>query len=75
MCLLLFFSDLSTAAVERSNSRAEGGDDSAGRYERQLQSADAMVGDPPSIPFLSFTLLLFGTGFWFANVMGDSIVA
>ena len=33
------------------------------------------VGEPPSIPFLSFTLLLFGTGFWFADVMGDSIVA
>lgn len=32
-------------------------------------------GKPPSIPFLSFSLLLFGTGFWFADVMGDSIVA
>jgi hypothetical protein len=28
----------------------------------------------PSIPFLSICLLLFGTGFWFADVMGDSIV-
>jgi len=29
----------------------------------------------PSITFLSFTVLMFGTGFWFADVMGDSIVA
>ena len=31
--------------------------------------------DPPSIGLLSITFLLFGTGFWFADVMGDSIVA
>lgn len=31
--------------------------------------------DAPSIPFLSICLLLFGTGFWVADVMGDSIVA
>jgi hypothetical protein len=31
--------------------------------------------DAPSIPFLTLTLLIFGTGFWFADVMGDSIVA
>ena len=31
--------------------------------------------DAPSIPFLSLTLLGFGTGFWLADVMGDSIVA
>lgn len=29
----------------------------------------------PSIPFLSVTLLGFGIGFWFADVMGDSVVA
>lgn len=29
----------------------------------------------PSIPFLSLTTLLFGTGFWIADVMGDSLVA
>lgn len=29
----------------------------------------------PSIPFLSLTTLLFGTGFWLADVMGDSVVA
>ncbi|KAL7536439.1 hypothetical protein ACHAXR_007185 [Thalassiosira sp. AJA248-18] len=75
MCLLLFFSDLSMDAVElQNNQEGSGGggdDDSAGRYQRQLQS----TAYPPSIPFLSFSLLLFGTGFWFADVMGDSIVA
>ena len=29
----------------------------------------------PSIPFLSLSLLGFGTGFWLADVMGDSLVA
>lgn len=29
----------------------------------------------PSIPFLSLSMLLFGTGFWMADVMGDSVVA
>jgi len=31
--------------------------------------------DAPSIPFLAVSLLLFGLGFWMADVMGDSIVA
>lgn len=31
--------------------------------------------DAPSIGFLSVALLGFGTGFWLADVMGDSIVA
>ena len=66
-----------------------GGDDDSigGRYLQQEQSASSSIrwgvlddkvvefGQPPSIPFLSFSLLLFGTGFWFADVMGDSIVA
>lgn len=67
-----------------------GGDDDSigGRYLQQEQSTSsssvqwgvlddkvAEFGQPPSIPFLSFSLLLFGTGFWFADVMGDSIVA
>jgi len=29
----------------------------------------------PSIPFLSFTLLMSGIGYWFADVMADSLVA
>eukprot|EP00581_Thalassiosira_minuscula_P031219 CAMPEP_0183785900 /NCGR_PEP_ID=MMETSP0739-20130205/66743_1 /TAXON_ID=385413 /ORGANISM="Thalassiosira miniscula, Strain CCMP1093" /LENGTH=616 /DNA_ID=CAMNT_0026029921 /DNA_START=241 /DNA_END=2091 /DNA_ORIENTATION=+ len=85
MFLLLFFSDLSVEAIEKYNSQQENMEDgSSGRY-RHLQSAStgimddpnaySTVGEPPSIPFLSFTLLLFGLGFWFADVMGDSIVA
>ena len=31
--------------------------------------------DAPSMPFLSFCALAAGTGLWFADVMGDSIVA
>lgn len=31
--------------------------------------------DAPSIGLLSISLLVFGIGFWFADVMGDSIVA
>jgi len=89
MCLLLFFSDLSMEAVELSNSQHEEDIDdesTSGRYyQRDMQSTanfgdsaatmTTMAGEPPSIPFLSFSLLLFGTGFWFADVMGDSIVA
>lgn len=73
-----------------NNENAEGGvgdDDSiGGRYLQQQQPVttsiqwgvddkEVVLGLPPSIPFLSFSLLLFGTGFWFADVMGDSIVA
>ena len=31
--------------------------------------------EPPSIPFLSLMYLLFSSGFWFADVMADSMVA
>ena len=72
MLLLMLFSDLTMEAVTLNNDESEEGDNA----ERYLPvSSDAVVGAPPSIPFLSFTLLLFGTGFWFADVMGDSIVA
>ena len=84
MFLLLFFSDLSMDAVDlmNDNNNEQLDDDvEEGRYvERQLQSTlnvddTNTIGEPPSIPFLSFTLLMFGTGFWFADVMGDSVVA
>lgn len=41
------------------------------------QSADeaTIPSDAPSIPFLALTLLGFGTGFWLADVMADSVVA
>lgn len=34
-----------------------------------------MPTNTPSIPFLSICFLLFGTGFWMADVMADSVVA
>lgn len=36
---------------------------------------DEIPSDAPTIPFLSVCLLFFGTGFWMADVMGDSVVA
>lgn len=91
MCLLLAFSDLSMDAVNAMNDANAEDEDGEGRIRhlvgRILQFSTVnvaanddpnnttTVGEPPSIPFLSFTLLLFGTGFWFADVMGDSIVA
>lgn len=88
MVMLLFFSDLSQEAVDATNSAGEEGvdgsveDDYVGRYLEdrqhqiyQPQSITGGVGEPPSIPFLSFSILLFGTGFWWADVMGDSLVA
>lgn len=76
MCMLLLFSDLSMKAAEMNNNQGDIVDeDNSGRYLQKVQTGDVIVGAPPSIPFLSFCLLLFGTGFWFADVMGDSIVA
>lgn len=77
MCLLLMFSDLSMEAVQLNvahEESVEGGNDTE-RYLQTIAQQNPVIGAPPSIPFLSFCLLLFGTGFWFADVMGDSIVA
>jgi hypothetical protein len=47
----------------------------------KTEGEDAAIGDivqpddAPSIAFFSVCLLFFGIGFWFADVMGDSIVA
>ncbi|KAL7461348.1 hypothetical protein ACHAXS_001766 [Conticribra weissflogii] len=76
MLALLFFSDLSKEAMELSDSGYV--EDNAHRglqYTNSKAASTSLIGTPPSIPFLSFSLLLFGTGFWFADVMGDSIVA
>lgn len=35
----------------------------------------AVPDDAPTIPYLSACLLVFGIGFWMADVMGDSLVA
>jgi hypothetical protein len=69
MVALLAFSDLSADAAARQHGGG-GGDDDA-----RPPPAEAAGGGPPSLPFLSACLLFFGIGFWFADVMGDSIVA
>ena len=33
------------------------------------------AGGPPDITFMSLLYFLFGLGFWFADVMADSVVA
>lgn len=60
MCLLLAFSDLSAEAVVAMNGEGGGG----GRREETVTgvAGGGAVGEPPSIPFLSFSLLMFGTG-------------
>jgi MFS family permease len=59
MVVLLLGSDLDRIPVEN--------DDGTQGYEPPENA--------PSIPFLSLCLLMFGIGFWFADVMGDSVVA
>ncbi|KAL3796161.1 hypothetical protein HJC23_000664 [Cyclotella cryptica] len=74
MVVLLTFSDLSMEAVQLNSVSKESVND-AERYLETIAPESHVIGAPPSIPFLSFSLLMFGTGFWFADVMGDSIVA
>ncbi|GKY92020.1 hypothetical protein MPSEU_000173600 [Mayamaea pseudoterrestris] len=49
------------------------------RYDDDASSSSSSYNNiplnAPSIPLLGMTILLFGTGFWMADVMGDSIVA
>jgi MFS family permease len=63
---------MTTTTMETTTSFPDG-------YDRALTVDEGMHGDdvgmPPSIPLLSICLLLFGTGFWIADVMGDSLVA
>ena len=63
MLALMMTSDLSLTREMQTN-------DSGEEVEVTLAPANA-----PSIPAFSLAVLLFGTGFWFADVMGDSIVA
>eukprot|EP00980_Cylindrotheca_fusiformis_P028041 scaffold22577_cov122-Cylindrotheca_fusiformis.AAC.20 len=60
---LVLFSDLSLEKEEYL-------DENGVSRERNIAPENA-----PSIPFLSLATLLFGTGFWLADVMGDSVVA
>ena len=82
MVALLTFSDLSVEAIALKNNQMMVDDENSTRYLQSSSSSSSgfenqnkIVGAPPSIPFLSFSLLMFGTGFWFADVMGDSLVA
>jgi MFS family permease len=43
--------------------------------EMEKTDSSPLPDDAPSIAFLSICILGFGTGFWLADVMGDSIVA
>jgi len=63
MLALVMMSDLDRVEIVN--------DDDGGSGGTSLAPADGA----PSIGMLSLTLLVFGTGFWFADVMGDSIVA
>lgn len=62
MFYLLFNSDLVRIQVDDNND----GDGSTSFVPSE---------NAPSVPFLTLSLLLFGIGFWFADVMGDSMVA
>jgi len=63
MAYLLFFSDLNLIHEEYV-------DESGTTNTRTTVSENA-----PSIPLLSLSTLIFGTGFWMADVMADSVVA
>lgn len=78
MLALMLGSDLSKEALESAQLQYDDQTAAAGadRAMEEISQEDfGAVGAPPTIPFLSTCLLLFGTGFWFADVMGDSIVA
>jgi hypothetical protein len=63
MSYLLLFSDLSL--VEEEYLDASG----------NMSTRTVAPNDAPSIPLLSLVTLVFGTGFWMADVMADSVVA
>lgn len=74
MFFLMFWSNLSipsrnAGCFKNSLSDAELNPDATSDTDSHIPS------DAPSIALLSVALLAFGTGFWMADVMGDSIVA
>ena len=83
MLAMMIFSDLSAEVSSEQIMMNETNSSDREYSLRYLQSSsldefqeqDMRVGKPPSLSFLSFTLLLFGGGFWLADVMGDSLVA
>lgn len=74
MLCLLNFSDLSRVLIAQDdddmNNNNNNGDD-----EVNMMMMYEPAENKPSVQFLSCMLLMFGTGFWFADVMGDSLVA
>lgn len=64
MLFLLMTSDLGRIEVDGNDNYNENGSSSF------IPSENA-----PSVQILTLSLLVFGIGFWFADVMGDSIVA
>eukprot|EP00547_Thalassionema_nitzschioides_P003550 CAMPEP_0194207934 /NCGR_PEP_ID=MMETSP0156-20130528/6547_1 /TAXON_ID=33649 /ORGANISM="Thalassionema nitzschioides, Strain L26-B" /LENGTH=571 /DNA_ID=CAMNT_0038934811 /DNA_START=48 /DNA_END=1760 /DNA_ORIENTATION=- len=74
MAALYYGSNLERAAINVVEQEAVGATISQGEEQSLSQSYEPPE-DAPSIQFLTLSLLLFGTGFWFADVMGDSLVA
>ena len=64
MLCLLTFSDLSRMMVQEYSEETQ-----------MMETTYIPAENQPSVPFLSCTILAFGIGFWFADVMGDSLVA
>ena len=62
MMILILFSDLNMQSFTQTD-------------ETGLETITTIPSEnAPSVAFLSVSFLLFGTGYWFADVMGDSLV-
>lgn len=77
---LMAFTNLDIPSSDAGCFKAEGSEGTAGVNATSADTDEeqrlALIPkDAPSIAFLSAALLGFGTGFWLADVMGDSIVA
>lgn len=73
LAMLLFFSNLNIAPRNAGCFKSQS---DADINSSVIDDADSGIpADAPSIAFLSVAFLGFGTGFWMADVMGDSIVA
>jgi hypothetical protein len=72
MLMLLMTTNIKGIPARNSGCFESDTDDSEGTAK---DHADSIPDDAPSVVFLSICLLGFGTGFWMADVMGDSIVA
>eukprot|EP00551_Chaetoceros_affinis_P008116 CAMPEP_0203683548 /NCGR_PEP_ID=MMETSP0090-20130426/47576_1 /ASSEMBLY_ACC=CAM_ASM_001088 /TAXON_ID=426623 /ORGANISM="Chaetoceros affinis, Strain CCMP159" /LENGTH=535 /DNA_ID=CAMNT_0050552697 /DNA_START=64 /DNA_END=1671 /DNA_ORIENTATION=- len=75
MICLLTFSDLSRVPVDNGGGNNNNNDDYYANGNDGNNVFYTPAENSPSVTFLSAMLLMFGTGFWFADVMGDSLVA